>query len=400
MAQSSVVMGDDTPLAFAIPTPSMDTTPETTVTPMTNSMTGIVPPAPVPMAPKPKGTSKVMMVVLGIFALLGVLGAGGFYAYQQFGAPQETVVAVITQKDACKGCQNGKKLHWNGVKNACVEGDPCKVTGNEGTQENCKDKGGFWCGEIVDTKGKSHSFCGKNDGRACYKQAIDDQGITVSIGAIDIRCEKVNPTCENNCEYAVAEDQQHFYTPYDGAIDKANKLCTDGVGTVNFGNGKFLCKEGVKGYTGSGACTANNGVAYNGNLGCFCGTVQVDTGNGHQSYSSTCGCNKKTPPPSAPPVVPEMACTGITKTPDTTPVIGTVLTFTCTGSVTPTTAGTLTYKFRVSKDSAAATALANTTATTAKLTIVACGTYKVQCQACTTLNGVLTCDPLWVGATQ
>jgi hypothetical protein len=29
--------------------------------------------------------------------------------------------------------------------------------------------------------------------------------------------------------------------------------------------------------------------------------------------------------------------------------------------------------------------------------ITACGTYSVQCQACATLNGIVACDPKWVG---
>lgn len=54
---------------------------------------------------------------------------------------------------------------------------------------------------------------------------------------------------------------------------------------------KYICKEGVKNYSG-GQCTENNGKVFTGNLGCFCGTVQVDTSTGHESYTSTCGCDK------------------------------------------------------------------------------------------------------------
>lgn len=98
---------------------------------------------------------------------------------------------------------------------------------------------------------------------------------------------------------------------------------------------------------------------------------------------------------------PGMACIGIAKTPTSgNAAIGDKLTFTCSGSVTPPTAGTLSYKFRYSINGGVPTALTNKTTTTAELTIAACGSYKVECQACATLNGVLTCAPNWTGATQ
>ncbi len=98
---------------------------------------------------------------------------------------------------------------------------------------------------------------------------------------------------------------------------------------------------------------------------------------------------------------PVMACISITKAPTGgAAAIGDKLTFTCAGSVTPPSAGTLSYKFRYSINNGAVTELVNKTPTTAELTIAACGTYKVECQACATLNGVLTCKPTWTGATQ
>jgi hypothetical protein len=100
---------------------------------------------------------------------------------------------------------------------------------------------------------------------------------------------------------------------------------------------------------------------------------------------------------------PKMACDGLTSAPSvltTTPKIGDKVLFTCAGTVTPPSAGTLSYKFRYSINSGAVAAMTNKTATTAELSISACGTYKVECQACATLNGVLTCDPIWTGATQ
>jgi hypothetical protein len=99
------------------------------------------------------------------------------------------------------------------------------------------------------------------------------------------------------------------------------------------------------------------------------------------------------------PNAPVMACTGITRAPLTTPSIGSTYTFTCSGTITPANAGTLSYKFRYSINNGTMTALANKTATTAELTVAACGDYKVECQTCATIAGVLKCDPIWTGAT-
>lgn len=113
-------------------------------------------------------------------------------------------------------------------------------------------------------------------------------------------------------------------------------------------------------------------------------------------------CTKTTTTTTTTTETPTMSCTGLTSVPALTPapVIGAKLTFTCAGVVTPATAGTLTYKFRYSINSGAVTPLANKTPTTAELTIAACGTYSVECRACATLAGVVTCDPIWTGATQ
>ena len=154
----------------------------------------------------------------------------------------------------------------------------------------------------------------------------------------------------------------------------------------------------------AGSMTSGNSINFTNQ----CGTVQqIDVMCGPTGYKMSrtrinppCETGEN-PPPSAPPGTPTMACTGLTRSPNTaSPAIGETLTFTCAGTVTPSTAGTLSYKFRYKIGSGALTPLTNKTTTTAELTLAACGTYTVECQACTTLNGVLTCDPQWIGATQ
>ena len=275
--------------------------------------------------------------------------------------------------------------------------------------DNCRAVGGEWCGNVVDASGQSHAFCGSK-GQACYQSAID-KGITMQIGKLEnASCVCNSTNAEGKCtSWSLDAGSQAAYAPYgQETLAKATQLCTKGNGTINFGSGSFLCKQGKAGkggvvYTG-GACTEANGFAFGGNLGCFCGTVQVDTPTGHTSYSSTCGCNEPeetpnpTPTPSVP-VVSTLMCSNLTRTPTTTPVIGDKVTFTCVGASVPAGSVNLSYKFRYSLNSGAYLNLTNKTPTTSELTIAACGTYSVECQACGTINGVLTCDPTWAGAT-
>lgn len=435
-------MGDDMPLAFAnvvtSDTPKVES-------PVSNINIEQITPAQVPpilttpsttdigsAKPKKRSTKLVAMVV-GIFLALSAFSFGGYWLYLTQYSQAAVIAGVFTDtadKDSCNGCLNGGYLVWRNGQ--------CKVTGICGSADNNNDgvgdkdttnpndkqienlgetacrasgSGGQWC-QSVDSNGKAYAFCMKNDGSQgnCNNRAIE-LGYTIMIGKLE------NASCVCSAKNALGEctswamdaASQAAYAPYgQETLAKANELCTKGNGNINFGNGSFLCKEGKIGkggvvYTG-GACTEANGFPFGGNLGCFCGTVQVDTPTGHTSYSSTCGCDKPeaTPTPSTPTVTvtPTLMCTGLTHTPTTTPVVGDKLTFTCAGSSTPAGAVNLTYKFRYNLNNGAYVSMTNKTATTSELTIASCGTYKVQCQACGTINGVLTCDPTWTTATQ
>lgn len=438
---SSVPMGDDTPLAFVAPTDPVSSADNLgTSVPM-----DAIPPAPVPPVPispaenvNTNKKSKVGLVIGGILALITTLGIGGFVSYQYLGYGKTPDIAIVSKQPGkitdpgdCNGASNGGWLVWRNGE--------CKVTGTSGSVDknndgvgdkdttNPNDKnietmsqsecgatgtGTQWC-SMYDTSGKPQGFCMKNDGSQgnCNNRAIE-KGITVQIGEVGCKCTSNSRPCTSwGIDDTTKNKILNADTPETtktAEIDSVNYQCQDQKGSfTTLGKESFICKEGVKGVGGTvysgGACTELNGKPFTGSLGCFCGTVQVDTGTGHTSYSSTCGCDKE-PKSSEPPSSnsPTMACTGLTSVPATVPAptIGSVVKFTCAGIVTPSTAGTLTYKFRYSIDNGTFNNLTSTGAT-ANLTINACGTYKVQCQACTTLNGVLTCDPNnWTGATQ
>lgn len=464
---SSVPMSDETPLAFVTPEPITSVNEPAVIPPVTTIPPATIPPAPEPVINKPKMKSKILLVVVGFFALLGALGVGGYYAYLSFGGAEIPTISYITKfervngkvvlnpnytkdlvikndkgdyvsneseraKDLglpdpnvvevktkgtdesnCNGCLNGGWQVWRngeckitGICNSGVAGkDTANPMGdpvaNATTESACTSTGkGQWCAS-VDSNGKSYAFCMKNDGSQgnCNNRAVE-LGYTIQLGIV--KCVK-DPT-------------NTYYIP-DPAMNYNNIV--GGVGTIDgvtvykqvekqcydqkMGTGSYICKEGVKGAGGvvysGGACTELNGKKFTGTLGCFCGVVQVDTGTGHTSYSSTCGCDKTektTVDSSLTPTdtTPTMACTELTRTPVTAPSVGQAVTFTCVGSVTPSTAGTLSYKYRYSLNSGAYLPM-----TSNVLTIAACGSYSVQCQACATLNGVLTCDPTWTGAT-
>ncbi len=435
MIQPPIKMGEDVPLAFAPNAPTV----EPVVATEAAAPPAEVPPANVPPAivgsmtsaeptptqkPKKKGL-KMVGLIAGFFLLFGVVGA---VSYQMF-TGESLIAAVFTPKFIKDGEKTIRNPDWD--PNAVVTDDDGNLIREEDLrnkelgikQETSKDvsglgksaceksgSGGQWC-ESVDSRGKPYAFCMSNDGSQgnCNNRAIE-LGYTIQIGNLqNVSCECKSTDRETGVctSWAMDADSQNAYKPYgQETLNKANELCNTGKGTINFGSGSYICREGKAGkggvvYTG-GACTETNGFSYNGNLGCFCGTVQVDTPNGHTSYSSTCGCDNETPEPSTPTLTsdPTLMCKSLTRTPTTAPKIGDRLTFTCAGASTPAGAVNLTYKFRYSLNSGAYIALNNATPTTAELMIASCGNYKVQCQACGTIKGTLTCDPTWSAATQ
>lgn len=429
----AVAMGDDTPLAFvekptvtATAQEGAQTTGETVPPNVGSSYLPPTPPSasgtnPVVDSPQKKSGSKITMLILGFVALLGVLGGVGYYGYALYGTADPVSIAAISSytKEQCTGCsrpQDGGWLVWrdgqckvSGICNSTAPGGDSKNTEDPAVQEiaslgkaACQTTtGAQWC-ESVDSKGTPYGFCMKNDGSqgSCNNRAVE-LGYTIMIGKVTCEClgENEDGSCQQwggSPELLASIGQNTTLS----AETKAQQLteiynqCKDGGNFTGAGTESFICAPGV-----TGACTALNGKPFTGNLNCFCGTVQVDTPNGHTSYSSTCGCNQTSTSPSPSPGSPDLACTGLTQAP-VAPAIGDKVTFTCAGTITPTTAGTLTYKFRYSINNAAPTPMVNKTATTTELNISACGEYKVECQTCATIAGVLKCDPNWVGATQ
>ena len=356
--------------------------------------------------------------------MFGVLGFGGYWLYITQYSEAVVIAGVFTDnadKDSCEGCHNGGWLVWrNGqckVTGICGnEEKPDKNTENPNTETTLNNegscegagKGYVWCSS-VDSKGKPYAFC--NTSKKGCNQAAIDKGYTLPIG--EVKCVQT----PDGLGWVPDISMNYSNDPNGvGAVDgksvhqQVYEQCQAQKGSFTGSGNKemWICPVGT-----SVACTKNVTGAkrfYGNPTGCFCGIIQVDTGSGHTSYSSTCGCNETNVTENSPSPSPSgsvsFMCTGIQRTAqanpttgDIPPAMGDKLTFTCAGAATPAGSVSLTYKFRYSINDGAYTSLTNKTATTAEMTIAQCGRYKVQCQACGTINGVLSCDPVWTPAT-
>ncbi|MBP9702096.1 hypothetical protein KBD69_00265 [Candidatus Woesebacteria bacterium] len=424
-------MGEDMPLAFAgIPNDvAADINLNNVSAPIIEPVNNVVPPIltnPAPAAPVNKGKgamSKVKMVIVAALAFFGIASATGYWAYSQYGTVSPAIIAGIKDQseDTCSGCVNGGWMRWDKKTGTCkhtgicgsgVPGkdteDPVIARAEDANSPTaCSQAKGVWC-DSTDSVGKRYSFCISNQSTTGCNQAAIDKGYTITLGKVQCECKDAK-IGTNGCQnwgvsaetLAAMESAQVGSNTYNQNLMAATSQCQNGGNFSAVSSEAFICPPGV-----SGPCTALNGKPFKGNLGCFCGTVQVDTPNGHTSYSSTCGCNKPeetpnptpTPTPSVP-VFSTLMCSNLTRTPTTTPVIGDKVTFTCVGASVPAGSVNLSYKFRYSLNSGSYINLTNKTATTSELSIAACGNYSVECQACGTINGVLTCDPNWAGAT-
>ena len=89
-------MNEETPLAFVTPPASVPVN-EPVVIPPATIPPATIPPAPEPFVPQPKKKSKILLVVVGFFALLGALGVGGYYMYLSFGGAEIPTISYITK---------------------------------------------------------------------------------------------------------------------------------------------------------------------------------------------------------------------------------------------------------------------------------------------------------------
>jgi len=153
--------------------------------------------------------------------------------------------------------------------------------------------GSYTCG------GGASMFCSTDQTKTCNQLIAErNPDATVQIGVV--KC------VQDKNKFWVADPLMEYNSNPTGVgskngksvLSQVNEQCYNQMSKGGFATSgttkKYICKVGVKNYTG-GQCTENNGKVFTGSLGCFCGTVQVDTNAGHESYTSDCGCDKNEP---------------------------------------------------------------------------------------------------------
>lgn len=370
----------------------------------------------------------------------------------QFPSPQE-----------CNGtCYNNRSLKWDYGQDKCIDsGKACSETPNvtkivDKPRDQCTTANGFaWC----DACG---GFCISPVDKTCNQMGVIKCGESPVFGAScsktqlpgydkSCNCNGTNYYFDANgvCNQEEANGLGLKDQNYDevGLCALAKNGCNDGppppgVSPSPTVSCDFTCSSSGCQCTSTrnecqvyhwkcnridnlaGGCQDGTPkVGQSASFSASCGSEQIDVRCHGASVafrsrinSVACGATPSRPPrPSIPPspspsrspspspsasVAPTMACTGLTKS-IVAPVIGDKVTFTCAGTTTPPALGSsLVYSFRYNINSGNWQVLANKTATTAELTVDACGTYGVQCRACLTVGGTTTCDPIWQGASQ
>lgn len=381
---SSVPVGDETPLAFMTP-PSTEP---------------VVTPAPVtpPIMTKPKKKMKVGIVVGGVMLLL-LFVFGGVAGYQYVTTGEIALIAKVG-----KGKDTGETKHpeydqksnksWDDVAAEKAAKTTIPVTPVVSDALDQKEIDFLKKSYIVD-----HGLVSKSGvvPKKIGDVNLDDPDWSEVVGLVDQNGQFQLAQQKTDNQTAAQEIQDRCETgdtgcPTDCSVHGVDQNTAGWTKVTEPGGGSYC--EGTKG------CSRYRIEMRQGPSGgthCFLGYGAncggEDSCGGDTTTTTT--TTTASPAPSLPPATLTMACMGLTRTPTTTPAIGSVLTFTCAGTVTPATAGTLSYKYRYSINSGTYKLMTSNT-----LTIAACGTYSVECQACATLNGVLTCDPTWTGATQ
>lgn len=399
-------VGDDTPLAFT--TPPVTTPPETTIAPASTPPVPPVTMPPILPAPVelPKKKSKMGVVIGGILLLVLALGGGvgGYWYYTTQGKVPDI------QCNASNGyCQ---QINDRQARDGGYAGGGIGPNSDAGKAAAKIAKG------ETPTPAEQAAYNAKLAAEA--KLTADAKQAVIDAKLNDPSNTNIQPPGTYKANSTPDNPSGYFYINapgvFKGALQRAiagsiadqNLLMSqyhlnEFVNVLDaINNGRTWVPGGVGCYqadvpgpaqvAANAACagwhltTCLSGAGVNG-IGCDVATTS--TGNDNPPGES----------PSSPPSAPTMTCTGLTRIPNTTPKLGDKLTFTCAGTVTPSTAGTLSYKFRYSINDGAMIALTNKTTTTAELVIDACGSYSVECQACATISGVKKCSPVWVGAT-
>lgn len=337
---------------------------------------------------------------IGQWMLAGAISAavvvgGGYGVWSVLVTPAQ--VAKITGE----ACNPGDKEERN-----------CSCGSQRGTQSrSCASDGNSWGGW-----GKCSCESGGGGGGDTTPACNNGQ-----------RCRKVvnGESCVGTIMCTNSTDGQ--CVPDDASCGKSGRQCNTnadcasvGVGAICDTSGKCMDPGGPVGcgYSDINSCPKENrvtepgGDAYCDAQGRKCSQYRVECYNGSSwcyikseeqcGAPGSCGGETRTTPRPSQSVVPSpspqitIACLGLTKS-IAEPVMGDTVQLTCSGSVTPAGATSLSYQFRYRINQGSWQTLLSSGAK-ADLAIDACGTYAVQCRTCGVVAGATQCSPVWVGA--
>jgi len=337
--------------------PSQEAVPLAFVPPPTAGQGGPLPAGVKPFEPeKPKKKKgKVGLVVAGValFLLVGTVGLAGYYYY----ATGESLVAYIFEGGSGIAGSNdekpgSRKEEVDKAKNLGI--DESVITGARnpaggGSAVDVQPEGTY---PVYENGASSGTVVGY---RYIQAPGVFEGAITRAVGG-------------NTADLALLKSQ---YGMTDANINEAAEKIADGYTWVPDGVG------GVAGWHWTKCLDAGSGMN-----GIGCDVVKTDGGGGEEEKT----------------VTPTLACVSLTKNKvDSAIEVGSVVTFTCAGSVTPTGATTLSYAFRLRKDAGSWQTLVANGATTS-YAVATAGTYEVQCKTCGEIEGASVCDPVWEGA--
>lgn len=394
-----VEITDETPLAFAKAAQPVEPTP--TVAPVT----------PTPVEPKSVKPKNKMVGIVAAIVLLVASVVGGVWAYSKM--TKTAQIAELKTTGTCNYCSTNTCIkcapsNTAGDVGECTSDNDCKP-GSPNAPLTCKS-GEIICGSSCVNAKQDKNNCGdcgvkcgsgesciagqcKNSG--CGNGATDCGGLCVQLDSNKDNCGACGTKCSGD---SICYGAKCIDTKTD--VDNCGKIgfkCS----SLNQNGAVFsVCENSVCKTVTDAQCRSagqdpcDTKYAYY-NIGhtCCAKGYKCDVGPG---YDNGCVQDKKSPNPSPSGTpTPVMACTGLAQSPVTeSPTINQTLTFTCTGTITPASAGTVSYKYRYSINGGAYTAMTGNT-----LTITSCGSYAVECQACATISGSLKCSPTWTGAT-
>lgn len=384
----------DTFVQQPIPQPS-EVPPVASVPPVMSATPPVmsVPPSPISQKVEPP-KSKIGLVVAGVVALVMMVGVG-VWGYSQFSGTKTPQIAkltedmgdgyTVTQTVAEEKEGKGTVMKDGNIILRVVDvgiNIPLYVSECKGKDIACvRDKVTDANKAII--KAAEEAEIGGSCGSKTYMGSCANNTGTCSNGiclpSVIGQCLPTDTGCPTQCTASMISGGYKYPTNEPGG----GKYCDDQGRECSRYRNEFMTTETIQPGT---------------TKWCF-------SGYGEQcGEPGQCGPGTNVRSPSPKPSVPAspnpspsptMACTGLTQTPATQPVIGSKLTFTCAGSVTPSNASTLSYNFRYAINNGAWVNLTNKTTATAELTISACGTYKVECRACATFGGLIKCDPFW-----